>query len=43
MDMAAHHAVDAARAASRATASSKRQIYSTAFFTLCFSQADSDQ
>ena len=44
MDVAADHAVDAARCAlPRATTSSKRETYSTAFLTLCFSQADSDQ
>ena len=36
MDMAAHDAVDTARAAAWATISSKRQTYSTAFFTACF-------
>ncbi len=43
MDMAAHHPVDAPHSASRATLSSKREMYSTAFLTLCFRKADSDQ
>ena len=43
MDMAADDAVQAALSAACATTSSKRQTYSTASLTACFSQADSDQ